>query len=262
MAQSVLITGAGGGLGAAAASAFARRGWTVYAADLTPPAAAAGLVPVRMDVTATKSVEQAIAGLGTSELQCVVTLAGVLGVGPLAEMDDAKLQRVIDVNVMGTHRVVRAAFPLLSAGNGRIILISSETGWQPAMPFNGAYALSKHAVEAYGDALRRELAPLGVPVSIIQPGPFRTGMTASIEAAFADATIDGSPFAERVRKAGRLAAAQHEKAHDPGVLAAVIVEAATKSTPKLRYSVRPDRARALASRLPVRVVDSILRRAL
>lgn len=262
MTRSVLITGAGGGLGAATASAFVRDGWTVYAADVTPPQPLSGLIPVQMDVTETGSVETAIRALGTGELQCVVTLAGVLGVGPLAEMDDAKLQRVIDVNLMGTHRVVRATFPLVRSGEGRIILISSETGWQPAMPFNGSYALSKHAVEAYGDALRRELAPLGVPVSIIQPGPFRTGMTASIESAFAEAAIDGSPFADRVKRAGRLAAGQHQKAQDPEELAAVIVRAATTQRPKIRYSVRPDRTRALVSKLPVRVVDAILRRAL
>jgi NAD(P)-dependent dehydrogenase (short-subunit alcohol dehydrogenase family) len=177
-------------------------------------------------------------------------------------MADDKLQRVIDVNVMGTHRAVRASFPLLRACGGRVILISSETGWQRAMPFNGAYALSKHAVEAYGDALRRELACIGIPVSIVQPGPFRTGMTASIAAEFAKTAPDGSPFAAMTRKVGRMAAKEHGKASAPAVLAKVIVNAAACARPQRRYSVRPDRTRVVIDKLPVRIADAILRRVL
>lgn len=263
--RTVLITGASGGLGAATTQRFAREGWTVFATDLTPPPKTRNVVPVQMDVTDTTSVDTALAQIGDRSpagLGCVVSLAGILGIGPLAEMADDTLQRVIDVNIMGTHRAVRACFPLLRACGGRVILISSETGWQRAMPFNGAYAMSKHAVEAYGDALRRELACIGIPVSIVQPGPFRTGMTASIAAEFARATLPDSPFATMARKVGRMAAKEHEKASAPAVLAKVIVDAATCDRPQPRYSVRPNRARILIDKLPVRVVDAILARVL
>jgi NAD(P)-dependent dehydrogenase (short-subunit alcohol dehydrogenase family) len=263
--RTVLITGASGGLGTATTGRFAREGWKVLAADLTPPQQAPSVVPVRMDVTDTASVDAALAEIGDrvpDGLGCVVSLAGILGIGPLAEMPDDRLQRVLDVNLMGTHRMVRACFPLLRAGGGRVILISSETGWQTAMPFNGAYALSKHAVEAYGDALRRELACIGMPVSIVQPGPFRTSMTASIEEEFARAAGVGSPFARMARTVGRMAAKEHHKATDPAVLAKVIVDAATCDRPRIRYSVRPDRARSLIDKLPVRMADAILRRVL
>lgn len=263
--RTVLITGASGGLGTATTQRFAREGWTVFAADLTPPPDTPGVVPVQMDVTDTSSVDAAVTQIGDrapAGLGCVVSLAGVPGIGPLAEMADDKLQRVINVNIMGTHRAVRASFPLLRACGGRVILISSETGWQRAMPFNGAYALSKHAVEAYGDALRRELAWIGIPVSIVQPGPFRTGMTASIAAEFASAAPGDSPFAPMARKVGRMAAKEHDKASAPDVLAKVIVGAATCGRPQARYSVRPDRTRALIAKLPVGMVDALLRRML
>ncbi len=266
--RTVLITGASGGLGTATTQQFAREGWTVFAADLTPPPETPSVVPVQMDVTDTTSVDAALARIGDrvdrglAGLGCVVSLAGILGIGPLAEMADDKLQRVIDVNIMGTHRAVRACFPHLRACGGRVILVSSETGWQRAMPFNGAYAMSKHAVEAYGDALRRELACVGIPVSIVQPGPFRTGMTASIEAEFARTTPPDSPFATMARKVGRMAAKEHQKASAPAVLAKVIVDAATCDRPRMRYSVRPDRTRVLIDKLPVRIVDAILARVL
>lgn len=263
--RTVLITGAAGGLGTATTQRFAREGWTVFAADLAPPPRTPGVVPVPMDVTDTASVDAALAQVGDrapAGLGCVVSLAGILGIGPLAEMADDKLQRVIDVNVMGTHRAVRASFPLLRACGGRVILISSETGWQRAMPFNGAYALSKHAVEAYGDALRRELGCIGIAVSIVQPGPFRTGMTASIAAEFARTATGDSPFAPMTRTVGRMAAKEHHKASTPDVLARVIVDAATCGRPRTRYSVRPDRTRVLIDKLPVRMADAILRRVL
>ncbi|WP_280760269.1 SDR family NAD(P)-dependent oxidoreductase [Prescottella agglutinans] len=261
----MLITGAAGGLGTATTQRFRSEGWTVFAADLNPPPSAAGVVPVQMDVTDTESVDAALTQVeaqSAAGLSCVVSLAGILGVGPMAEMADDRLQRIVDVNIMGTHRAVRAAFPLLRAGGGRIILISSETGWQRAMPFNGAYALTKHAIEAYGDALRRELACIDVPVSIVQPGPFRTGMTASIEGEFARAVSPDSPFAVMAGRAGAMAAKEHDKTSDPSILAEAIVAAATSRRPRIRYSVRPNRSRSLIDMLPVRVVDAVLRRAL
>jgi NAD(P)-dependent dehydrogenase (short-subunit alcohol dehydrogenase family) len=78
----------------------------------------------------------------------------------MVEMDEAVMKRVLDVNVMGTFRVNKAFFPLIKARRGRILNISSETGWQSGGPFDGAYASSKHCIEAYSDSLRRELALL------------------------------------------------------------------------------------------------------
>ncbi|MEU1210643.1 SDR family NAD(P)-dependent oxidoreductase [Nocardia sp. NPDC005825] len=262
--RTVLVTGASGGLGAATTSRFVEEGWTVFAADLTPPPARPGVVPVPMDVSDTRSVDNAFNQIREHApgLDCVVSFAGVLSVGPLAEMADDKLQRIVDINIMGTHRTIRGAFPALLAAGGRVILISSETGWQHAMPFNGAYALTKHAVEAYGDALRRELACVDMPVSIIQPGPFQTSMTSSIEGQFAESTLSSSPFATMAGRVGQLAADEHRRAHPPEVLAEVVVRAASVDRPRIRYSVRPDRMRALADKLPVRLVDVALRKVL
>lgn len=258
--SSVLVTGAAGGLGSAVVNLFADRGWTVHAADLTPPPARDRVVPLVLDVTSQASVDAAVASI--TDLDCVINFAGILGIGPLMDIPAERFARVLDVNVVGTHRVNRAVFPLLHASGGRIINISSETGWQRALPMNGPYATSKHAVEAYSDALRRELMFVGVGVVVIQPGPFRTAMTGGIEAAFAAATVPGSPFERVARRVGRMAAREESKAHDPALLAQVIWQAATASKPKARYSVRPDAARTVMHRLPTAVVDRLLKRAL
>ncbi len=265
MSRAILVTGAGGGLGGATTRLFAERGWTVFAADLKPPTADDLVVPVQMDVTSTASVTAALTlveAAAPEGLGAVVNFAGILAVGPLVEIDEARLQRVLDINVMGTYRVNKAAFALVRAGAGRIVNISSETGWQRAMMLNGPYAMSKHAIEAYSDALRRELMFVGVPVVVVQPGPFRTEMTAGIGQQFTDVVPDGSPFARLMRKVARAAAREGDHAHDPAELAETIWTAVTTARPKLRYSVRPDRQRVFLDRLPTRLADRLLLRTL
>lgn len=260
--RTILVTGAAGGLGEATARLFAERGWTVFAADLVLPSYD-GVVPLALDVTDDASVGRAVAEVAAQcpdGLGAVVNFAGVLQVGALVEIEEAALRQVLEVNVLGTWRVNKAVFGLLRAGSGRVVNISSETGWQKAMFLNGPYAMSKHAVEAYSDALRRELMFLGLPVVIVQPGPFRTGMTGGIERAFERAVVPGSPFERLVRKVGRAAA--REGGGDPAELAGVIWQAVTAEKPRTRYSVRPDRARTVLHRLPDTVADRLLLRAM
>ncbi|MGY1899777.1 SDR family NAD(P)-dependent oxidoreductase [Nocardia gipuzkoensis] len=263
--RTVLITGAGGGLGGATAALFARRGWTVLAADLRPPAPAPNTIPLALDVTDTASVAAALTSAeehAPGGLDAVVTFAGTMFVGALVEVDDADLRRIFEVNVLGTHRVVRAAFPLVHRRRGRVITISSETGWQKALMLNGPYAMTKHAIEAYSDALRRELMFLGIPVSIIQPGPFRTDMVHGIRATFERARERSTHFAELTGKVAALAEGEQRRAHHPDVLARAVWKAATTSRPRRRYSVRPDPRRVLMHRLPDALLDPLLEAAL
>ncbi len=118
---------------------------------------------------------------GVDGLDGVVNFAGILAVGSSSRSKET-CAACSTSTCMGTVRVNRALFPLVLARKGRIVNISSETGWQSGMPFNGPYAMSKHAIEAYSDSLRRELMFLGVQVIKIQPGPFRTAMVAGIDA--------------------------------------------------------------------------------
>jgi len=165
--RTALITGAGGGLGAATARLFADRGWRVLAADLREPAASPGIVPLRVDVTDAASVAALAEAVDTNApegLGAVVSFAGIMLVGALVDVGEEDLRRILDVNVLGTYRVNRAVYGALVRGRGRVVTVSSETGWQSALMLNGPYAMSKHAIEAYSDALRRELMFRGIPV--------------------------------------------------------------------------------------------------
>ncbi len=263
MTRTAFISGAAGGLGRTTTEHLVGHGWHVIAADLPGPrldelAGTPGITAVPVDVTDPASVAAAAGQVPAEGLDGVVTFAGVLRVGSLAEVAEADMRLVIDVNLLGTYRVVRELFDAVVARRGRIVVISSETGWQTAAPFNGPYAVSKHAVDAYADALRREAALLGVHVAKVQPGPFRTDMVAGIRAAFESAADASTHFEPLLRRLGPRAAAETERAHDPVVLAETIHRALTTSRPRARWSVRPDRVRSALELLPDRLADRVV----
>jgi NAD(P)-dependent dehydrogenase (short-subunit alcohol dehydrogenase family) len=263
--QAVFITGGAGGLGGATAKYLAERGWRVFAADCVDEAlarigAVPNVTPLHVDVTDAASVEAAVGHVAThvDGLDGVVNFAGILSVGSLVEITEESLRRVLDVNVMGTFRVNRACFPLVLGRKGRIVNISSETGWQTGMPFNGPYGMSKHAIEAYSDSLRRELMFLGVPVIKIQPGPFKTEMVAGIERQFSRAAKESTHFGKLLRKLTGMTVAEQAKAHDPLLLAQTVHLALTARRPAAAYSLKPDPGRVVINLLPDRVADALL----
>jgi len=270
--RTALITGAGGGLGHATVERLVAKGWKVFAADIRTDLLRSSMhdpdvVPIVMDVTDRESIRSAYETISshTDRLDGVVNFAGVMGLGSLTDIPEERLARILDINVMGTFRVNKTFLPLLEVAKGRIVNISSETGWQSAAPFNGPYAMSKYAIEAYSTALRRELALLGIRVVTVQPGPFRTDMVAGIEQAFTQAESETARFATVIRALKGLAAKQINSAHDPDILAQVIETALTTKHPKPVYSVKPDRLRSSLERLPLRAIDrvyvAVLRRA-
>ena len=270
--RTALITGAGGGLGHALVERLVMDGLRILAADISKDLLRTSMhdpdvLPIEMDVTNAESLRSAYDAIAsrTDRLDGLVNFAGIMGVGSLTDIPEERLARILDINVMGTYRVNKKFFPLVEAAKGRIVNISSETGWQSAAPFNGPYAMSKYAIEAYSTALRRELALLGVKVVTIQPGAFRTSMVEGIERAFTQAEAETPKFATVLRKLKGLAGKQIRSAHDPDLLAQVIETALTAKRPKLVYSVKPDWARSSLEKLPLRAVDqvylAVLRRA-
>ncbi|MGB8331465.1 MAG: SDR family NAD(P)-dependent oxidoreductase [Polyangiales bacterium] len=262
--RAALVTGAGGGLGHALVERLVARGWHVFAADIDMDLLRSSVhdpdvVPIVMDVTDRESIESSLATIreSTGRLDAIVNFAGVMGVGSLTDIPEERLARIFDINVMGTYRVNKAFFPLVEAAHGRIVNVSSETGWQSAAPFNGPYAMSKYAIEAYSDALRRELALLDVKVIKVQPGPFKTDMVRGIEAAFDQAERETKNFAKVIRALKKLAAKTVNSAHNPDILAQVIEHALTAKNPRPVYSVKPDRMRSTLEKLPLRVVDEV-----
>lgn len=264
------ITGGAGGLGGATSQLLLNQGWQVLIADYDDKALAQWqgrerVHTIQVDVTDAASVAQAATRVQaiTAQLDAIINFAGVMAVGSLVEMPAATIARILQVNVMGTVHINQAFFPLLKRTgdkktSGRIVNISSETGWETTAPFNGPYSMSKYAIESYTDALRRELQLLHIPVIKIQPGPFKTEMTGSIARVFSTAIAQSPTFGHYIERLAKMGADADSKAHPPQILGQVIVDAINSPSPRAHYSVKADPLRAILSYLPTRLVDWIL----
>lgn len=182
--QSIVVTGAGSGIGRCVAERLAAQGHHVLAcarqaADLEDLGAIAGIEPVPLDVGKPEEVQALAARLGS--VHGLVNNAGIGGLGWLHTFSDEEFLQILDTNVMGPQRLSRALLPQLLASRGRIVHISSMGG-SITSPMYGPYTASKHALEAFAQCQRMELAPHGVQVSIVQPGGVATGIGARGEA--------------------------------------------------------------------------------
>jgi NAD(P)-dependent dehydrogenase (short-subunit alcohol dehydrogenase family) len=213
--------------------------------------AALGARPLRLDVTEPDDVAAAAAAVAEAGdgLAGLVHNAGVGGIAPLAGWPDADLQALFDTNVFGPHRLTNALLPALLAAQGRIVCIGSMGG-SITSPTMGPYTMSKHALEAYADCLRQELAPHGVAVAIVQPGAVATDIGANghdgnlARLAATPAPFDG--LAQAVAQALRTPAepdpaapesAANRRFAAPAAVAEVVMQALFAAQPQARYLV-------------------------
>ena len=271
----MLITGASSGLGEACVLHMSRVGFHVIAGVRRPEdgeqlqrAAAGRLTPVIMDVTDEKSVQGAVHEVteltGEAGLWGLVNNAGIAVTAPLECVPMKLLHRQLDINVIGQLQVTQGFLPLLRAGAGRIVNISSGLG-NVALPFLGAYAASQFAKEALSDTLRRELAPQRIPVVVIQPGAVLTPLWEKM-ADEGNRALDSAP--EPVQELYRHPFEQFMKDNEtsartsrttPDDVARVVFRALVAKRPKTRYTVGRDAtgSRVLARLMPDRALDGI-----
>lgn len=191
--RKVLITGAGSGFGKGAAVELARRGHDVIAgcetqAQVDPLAAEhPELTVVKLDVTDPADV----AGAADLGIDVLINNAGVGIVGPMASIPLADVRKSFEVNVFGMVALSQAVIPgMRDRGWGRIINVSSVAGIL-ASPLGSPYSMTKHAVEAFTKSLRAELAPHGIDVTKVNPGPYNTGFNDKMVNGAADFIEDG-----------------------------------------------------------------------
>jgi NAD(P)-dependent dehydrogenase (short-subunit alcohol dehydrogenase family) len=184
MASTILITGAGSGLGHGTALGLAAAGHRVIATvenwpqvtRLRSDAEAAGvaLTVDKLDYLDDADLDTVLRRYG-DDVDIVVLNAAIGETGPIAEIPLERVRRVFEVNVFRTLAIAQAFAPrLVAKGAGKIVFVSSVAGFQ-AFPFLAPYVASKHALEAIAQLMRDEMDATGVSVSTINPGPFRTG---------------------------------------------------------------------------------------
>jgi NAD(P)-dependent dehydrogenase (short-subunit alcohol dehydrogenase family) len=197
MSKTIMITGAGSGFGRLAALELASQGYHVIATTETLEQAATlraespHLQVEKLDIT-TADVDKVHAW----DIDVLIDNAGAGQTGPIADVPLERLRYLFEVNVFGTMNVTQAVLKgMVAKKSGRIIIMSSIAGVLSAPAF-GPYSMTKHAIEAMGKAMRAELAPLGIDVTLINPGPYLTGfndrMADSMWEWFGDQSLNGS----------------------------------------------------------------------
>jgi NAD(P)-dependent dehydrogenase (short-subunit alcohol dehydrogenase family) len=277
MTRTALVTGASTGIGEACTRRLDAMGWRVFAgcrreadAEALRRGASPRLVPVRLDVTEEAQVraaaEAVAAATGGAGLDGLVNNAGIVVAAPLECLPLAELRRQLEVNVVGPVAVTQACLPLLRQARGRIVNVGSISGLV-ASPFAGAYAASKFALEALTDALRVELAPWGLEVSVVEPGSVATPIWEKLVAQ-AERTLSGAAperlalYQRAVEAMRRAAEGSARRAAAPDRVVAAVVHALTARRPRTRYLVGRDARLMAALRiLPDRVRDRLFIRA-
>jgi NAD(P)-dependent dehydrogenase (short-subunit alcohol dehydrogenase family) len=277
--KSVVITGASTGIGAACALHLDKLGLRVFAgvrrqadAEALKSKASSRLVAIALDVADSLSVStaaSAVAGVvGDAGLDGLLNNAGVVVTGPVEFLPLPELRRQLEINVVGQVAVTQAFLPLIRVARGRIVNMGSIAG-RLATPFSSAYGASKFALEALTDALRLELAPWGISVSIIEPGAVATpiwekGMkngAAMLAAAPPEALVLYAEALEAFKKTSEHSA---KNAADPMDVARAVEHALTAAKPKTRYVVgrRARIGAAMALLVPDRMRDTMVAKAM
>jgi NAD(P)-dependent dehydrogenase (short-subunit alcohol dehydrogenase family) len=277
--RAVVVTGVSTGIGCALLETLTREGYHVFGsvrreADSERLAArfgATSFTPLLFDVTdaqaaarAAREVERRLDG---AALVGLVNNAGVAFPGPLLHQPLEEFRRQIDINLIGQLAVIQAFAPLLGASAtprrgppGRIVNMSSVAG-TVAAPFLGAYAASKHALEGFSDALRRELMIFGVDVVVIEPGVVATPIWDKAEQADFSA-YETTVYGPATRRLKKWAVESGRLGPPPERVAAAVLRALRTPRPPARIRVVPNYLLdwMLPRLLPARLLDRIIAR--
>ncbi|MDA8137532.1 MAG: SDR family oxidoreductase [Desulfobacteraceae bacterium] len=264
----VLVSGASSGIGRATVEYLASHGFHVFAGArdrraLEELSRIPNTTALRLDVTRPEEIRAARKmiedkGMGLFGL---VNNAGIVEVGPLMDLESASLRAQFEVNFFGIHELTKTFFPLLLQSQGRVVMISSDSGFF-ATPFAGPYCASKFALEGYSDSLRREITHHGVKVILIEPGPVATAIWGKAEKSIDPDKFPHSIFIKEAKALGEYSIAQGQRdALPPSAVAEAIYWALTSAKPRLRYLVaKKSWEYRLIKILPAYFVDRLVRK--
>jgi len=245
--KAILVTGASSGIGRNIAETLAAQGHFVYAgarkkADLDELNAIDNVMGVRLDVTKQEEIDAAVELISKEGrgLYALINNAGVASSGALTKTPDSDLHFVFNVNVAGVLRVTRAFAPMILESQGRIVTTGSIAGIKSTAT-SGVYSMSKHAMEAFADSLAAELAPQGVSVSIVEPGPYKTKIWSTTTArVMRNMEAAGIMPSEEQKKMVENIATRVLTMKEPDEVSEAVVHALFSNEPQRRYMVVPE----------------------
>ena len=258
--QSILITGASGGMGKATVNHLKKQGFRIFALDRKPTEAEENVIPVTADLTDPESVERAVEAVRahTDSLHAIIHFAGIYMLDSLAEMPYDAFKKAFEINVFGAFLVNKAFLPLLKRGS-RILITTSELAPLAPLPFTGLYAITKSALDGYAYSLAMELQLLGISVSVLRAGAVSTDMLGASVAAldrFCDKTELYTCNADRFRSIVNKVEARSVA---PEKIAALVLRVIEKRSPAFAYSINRNPLLCLLSVLPKRLQLKIIK---
>src|SRR4051812_17106668 len=257
-----LVTGASSGIGEATAQRLVAAGYTVYGTSRRDaPARRRSFAMLALDVTSDESVDGVVRDVIrlNGRIDLLVNNAG-FSIAPAGAEESSieQARSIFDTNFFGIVRMTRAVVPhMRHQGRGRVINIGSVLGFLPA-PYMALYAATKHAIEGYSESLDHELRTRGIRVSVIEPAYTKTQFDANLLQA--DSKLD--EYREVRAALGKKLKEQLAAADEPGIVADVVLQAATAARPSLRYTAGrvASRVRLLHRFAPARLLDSGIRK--
>jgi NAD(P)-dependent dehydrogenase (short-subunit alcohol dehydrogenase family) len=267
MSKIVLVTGASSGIGRATALGLLHAGHTVYggarSVQRLDAIGAAGGHVLPIDLTDDADLQRAVQTILDQQgrIDVLVNNAGfgLYGAAEDVPLDQARYQ--LEVNLFGPARLTQLVLPHLRRQRSGTIVNVSSMGGEITFPLGAWYHASKHALEAYSDALRQEVRRFGIDVVLVQPGFIRTEFGVVTANGVRELSGHGPyrDLAEGLAKTTETLYREHGKASDPSVVAATIRNAIEAARPKPRYAVgylaRP--LLALNRLVPARVFDRV-----
>jgi NAD(P)-dependent dehydrogenase (short-subunit alcohol dehydrogenase family) len=265
---SVLVTGAGRGIGLAITEHMSAKGWDVYATARSDAALRSldrmpHVHAIPLDII-DRSAIAALPGYLPAALDGVVNNAGIIVNGPVEGLSLDDLTQQLEVNVISQVAVTQAVLPRIRVASGRVVFISSVSGLITT-PGTGAYNASKYAIEALGDALRMELRPWKIRVSLVEPGPIRTDMWRDAVGDYDRMTKQLSEqhrelYASHLAGSRKLVGRMQKLAADPKRVTKAVDHALTSRRPKRRYllDIASRAQKAVFASTPTAVTDTIL----
>jgi len=250
----VLITGAYGGMGKAAAIALRDKGFRIFALDKTVGEAEEDILPMEVDITNEESVKAAFRQIAaqTDVLFAVIHFAGIYMLDSLVEMDSAAFERIFRINLGGAFLVNRIFLPLLRE-NSRILVTTSELASLDPLPFTGIYAVTKSALDRYAYSLRMELQLKGIHVSVLRAGAVSTGMLGvSTDALdrFCEKTALYTCNADRFKK---IVERVEARSVSPSRIAEKVMRILDTRKPRFAYSMNRNPLLLMLNMLPARL---------
>jgi len=235
----VLITGASSGVGQATARLLSQRGYRVFGTSRYPEKAkpVSGVELLPLDVRADDSVRGCVEAVSdrAGHVDVLINNAGYEMAGALEELSSEEARDQFETNFFGVVRMINAVLPSMrQRKEGHIVNVTSLSGLSP-IPFLGMYSASKFALEGYTEALRHEVKPFDIRVSLAEAGFLKTPMTAHRQVA-ANRIAEYDPWRRRALDAIR---ASEENGPGPEVVAQVLLEIVSSERPRLRYLVGP-----------------------